>query len=224
MAAASRACGAPVVTGDTKVVDKGKGDGIFISTSGVGRIRHGLKIVPASVRAGDAVVVSGDLGRHGMAIMAVREGLEFESQITSDSACVAAPVLAMIQAGLDVHCLRDLTRGGLTAALNEIAGAALLGIEIGETAVPVRPDVAAACEFLGLDPMQVACEGRFVSFLPADQAERAVEIMKQHAVSDGAAIVGRVTEKTDGRVILASRIGARRILDLPAGEQLPRIC
>jgi hydrogenase expression/formation protein HypE len=224
MAAASRKCGAPVVTGDTKVVDNGKGDGIFISTSGIGRIEHGLSIVPASVRAGDAVVVSGDLGRHGMAIMAVREGLEFESEITSDSACVAGPVLALIEEGLDVHCLRDLTRGGMTAALNEIAGAAKLGIEIVEAAVPVRSDVSAACEFLGLDPMQVACEGRFVVFLPESEAARAVEILKDHPVSQGAAVVGRVTEKTDGRVILASRIGARRILDLPAGEQLPRIC
>jgi hydrogenase expression/formation protein HypE len=224
MAAAAAACGVPVVTGDTKVVDRGKGDGIFITTAGLGRIDHDLVIAPASVRAGDAVIVSGDLGRHGMAVMAVREGLEFESAIESDSASVADPALALTDAGLTVHCLRDLTRGGLTAALNEIAGAAGLAIEVEEAAVPVRGDVAAACEILGLDPLGVACEGRFVAFVPAAEAERALAVMRRFPVGAGAARVGTVAAAPAGRVILASRIGARRILDLPAGEQLPRIC
>jgi hydrogenase expression/formation protein HypE len=159
-----------------------------------------------------------------MAVMAVREGLEFESAIESDSASVAGPALALVDEGLTVHCLRDLTRGGLTAALNEIAGTGLVGIEIEDAAVPVRDDVAAACEFLGLDPLGVACEGRLVAFVPAAEAGRALEVMRRFPVSAGAAVVGKVTDQSAGRVILASRIGTRRILDLPAGEQLPRIC
>ena len=224
MATAAADAGVSIVTGDTKVVDKGKGDEIFITTAGVGWVQQEAPIAPGQVRPGDAVLVSGDLGRHGMAIMAQREGLEFESAITSDSASVVEPALALLEAGLEVHCLRDLTRGGLTATLNEIAGAAQVGIEVTETAVPVRPDVNAACEFLGLDPMQVACEGRFAAFVREDHAPQALEILRSFAVSAEATTVGQVTEKADGRVILASRIGARRILDLPAGEQLPRIC
>lgn len=224
MAAAAADCGVAIVTGDTKVVDKGKGDGVFITTTGVGRVGHDRLLAPAGVQPGDAVIVSGDLGRHGMAIMAVREGLEFESAIESDSASVAGPALALLDEGLDVHCLRDLTRGGLTAALNEIAAAAGLEIEIGEAAVPVRGDVAAACEILGLDPLGVACEGRFVAFVPAAEADRALAVMRRFAVSAGAAPVGTVGDRAAGRVILTSRIGTRRILDLPAGEQLPRIC
>jgi hydrogenase expression/formation protein HypE len=224
MAAAAKEAGVSIVTGDTKVVDKGKGDEIFITTAGVGWVAHERSIRPAEVRAGDAVIVSGDLGRHGMAIMAVREGLEFESAIESDSASVAEPALALLEAGLDVHCLRDLTRGGLTSTLNEIAGAAGVGIEVTEADVPVRGDVNAACEFLGLDAMQVACEGRFAAFVAGADAERALEVLRGFGVSGNAAVVGKVTEKGDGRVILASRIGAKRILDLPAGEQLPRIC
>lgn len=224
MAAAAKDAGVSIVTGDTKVVDRGKGDGIFITTAGVGWIGHDRQISPGQVRVGDAVIVSGDLGRHGMAVMALREGLEFESEITSDSASVVEPALALIEGGIGVHCLRDLTRGGLTATLNEIAGAGGVGIEVNEMAVPVRGDVAAACELLGLDPMQVACEGRFAAFVAEDDAARALEILKGFEVSQGAALVGHVTERSDGRVILASRIGARRILDLPVGEQLPRIC
>ncbi len=224
MAAAAEAAGVPVVTGDTKVVDRGKGDGVFINTAGVGWIAHERQIAPGQVQPGDAVIVSGDLGRHGMAVMAQREGLEFESEITSDSASVVEPALALIEAGLEVHCMRDLTRGGLTAALNEIAAAARAGIEISEASIPVRDDVRAACEFLGLEPMQVACEGRFAVFVPGAEADRAVEVMRGFPVSAEAGMIGEVTGKGDGRVILASRIGAKRIVDLPAGEQLPRIC
>jgi hydrogenase expression/formation protein HypE len=224
MAAAAKEAGVLIVTGDTKVVDKGKGDGVFITTSGVGWIEHDRQIAPGQVQAGDVVIVSGDLGRHGMAVMAQRESLSFESEITSDSASVAGPALALLEAGIEVHCLRDLTRGGLTATLNEIAGAVGLGIDVDEVTVPVRGDVSAACEVLGLDPMQVACEGRFAAFVPAGQAERALEVLRGFEVGAGAVLVGRVMDRNDGRVVLASRIGARRILDLPAGEQLPRIC
>jgi hydrogenase expression/formation protein HypE len=224
MAAAARECGVAIVTGDTKVVDRGKGDGVFISTAGVGWVDHDRTIAPGQVREGDAVIVSGDLGRHGMAIMAVREGLGFESEIGSDSAPVAAPALALLEAGLEVHCLRDLTRGGLTAAMNEIATAAGVAIEVEETKVPVREDVRSACEFLGLEVLQVACEGRFAAFLPAPQAGRALEVLRRHPVSAEAAVVGCVGAAGKGRVTLRGAIGATRILDLPAGEQLPRIC
>jgi hydrogenase expression/formation protein HypE len=167
MSDAARRCGVQIITGDTKVVDKGKGDGLFINTAGIGVIEHEQKIAPQNVRPGDAVLVSGDLGRHGMAIMAVREGLEFESQIESDSAPVADLVLELLRAGIEIHCLRDLTRGGLASALNEIAEAAGVKIEVVEKSVPVREDVHAACEMLGLDPLHVACEGRFAAFIAA---------------------------------------------------------
>ena len=172
-----------IVTGDTKVVDKGKGDGLFINTAGIGVIEHDQKIAPQNVQPGDAVLVSGDLGRHGMAIMAVREGLQFESAIESDSAPVHEIVLELLKAGIEIHCLRDLTRGGLASALNEIAEAAGVRIAIEEKSVPVREDVHAACEMLGLDPLHVAYEGRFVAFVAAKDAERALEILRRHAVS-----------------------------------------
>jgi len=220
-------CGVQIITGDTKVVDKGKGDGLFINTAGIGVIESrnaGLIIAPKSVRPGDAVLVSGDLGRHGMAIMAVREGLQFESAIESDSAPVTDLVQQLLKAGIEIHCLRDLTRGGLASALNEIAEAATVRIEIVEKSVPVREDVHAACEMLGLDPLHVACEGRFVAFIAAKDAERALQIMSRHAVGAASAVIGKVAESTAPLVTLKSAIGANRILDMPSGEQLPRIC
>ena len=214
-----------IITGDTKVVDHGKGDGLFINTAGVGRVEHSLVVAPQSVRPGDAVLVNGDLGRHGMAIMSAREGLEFESAIESDSAPLAAPVLALLDAGLDLHCLRDCTRGGLTSVLNEIAESANLTIRVEEKQMPVREDVRAACEILGLDPLQVACEGRFALFLPAEQAPRALEVLRAHSGAHGDPCqIGTVTGMREPRVILKSRIGAERILDMSTGEQLPRIC
>ena len=217
-------CGVQIVTGDTKVVDKGKGDGLFINTAGIGVIEHSLAIAPQSVRPGDAVLVSGDIGRHGMAIMAVREGLEFESAIESDSAPVHEIVLDLLRAGVEIHCLRDLTRGGLASALNEIAEAATVRIEIAEKSVPVREDVHAACEMLGLDPLHVACEGQFIAFVTPGDAERALQIMGRHATGAGSAVVGEVAESSEPLVTLKSAIGANRILDMPSGEQLPRIC
>ena len=221
---AARKCGVQIITGDTKVVDKGKGDGLYINTAGIGVVEHALKITPQSVRPGDGVLVSGDLGRHGMAIMAVREGLQFESQIESDSAPVHEVVLKMLAAGIEIHCLRDLTRGGLASALNEIAEGAGVKIAIEEKSVPVREDVHAACEMLGLDPLHVACEGRFVAFVAAKDVERVLSIMRGHAVGASSAIIGRVVESSAPLVTLKSAIGASRILDMPSGEQLPRIC
>jgi hydrogenase expression/formation protein HypE len=224
MREAAERCGVQIVTGDTKVVDKGKGDGLFINTTGIGIIEHSLTIAPQSVQPGDAVIVSGDLARHGMAIMAVREGLQFESTIESDSAPVHEPVLELIKEGIKIHCLRDLTRGGLASALNEIAEAAGVKIAMEQKLIPVREDVHAACELLGLDPLHVANEGRFVVFASASDAGRALQILRRHKISAASAIIGQVVEKATPLVTIRSTIGASRILDMPSGEQLPRIC
>ena len=219
---AARRCGVQIITGDTKVVDRGKGDGIFINTAGVGVLSHAQTIAPRQVRPGDVILVSGDVGRHGMAIMAVRAGLEFESRIESDSAPVHEAVLELLAAGVEIHCLRDLTRGGLTSALNEIAGLVKLTVQVDEPAIPVREDVHAACEILGLDPLSVACEGRFAAFVPAADAPRALALLRARAAT--AAAIGRVTTEPSTDVYIKSVLGARRILDMPGGEQLPRIC
>ena len=211
-----------IVTGDTKVVDKGKGDGVFINTAGIGVIEHNLTISPKSVRPGDCVLLNGDVGRHGIAIMAMREGLSFESEIESDCAPLAHIVTKLIEEQIEIHCLRDLTRGGLASALNEIAQSGHVAISIDESAVPVREDVQGACEILGLDPLYVANEGRFVAFVAAKDAERALQILR--SFSPDAALIGRVLEQPAGIVTLRSRIGAQRILDMLSGEQLPRIC
>lgn len=223
MRIAAERCGVQIITGDTKVVDRGKGDGVFLNTTGIGVLEHDRRISPTEVRSGDVILVSGDLGRHGMAIMAAREGLQFESAIESDSAPVHTAVARLLAAGVRVNCLRDLTRGGLASALNEIAEAANVRMEIDERAVPVREDVAAACEMLGLDPLQVANEGRFAVWVDAADAARAREILRQDFVSQNAEIIGRVTTGAP-LVTLRSRIGASRILDMATGEQLPRIC
>ncbi len=223
---AAKKCGVQIITGDTKVVDKGKGDGLFINTAGIGVIEHDQKIAPQNVRPGDAILVSGDVGRHGMAIMAVREGLEFESEIESDSAPVHEVVLELLKAGIEIHCLRDLTRGGLTSALNEIAEAAEPdACASRKNLIPVREDVHAACEMLGLDPLHVACEGRFAAFVAERDAERALEILRRHDVAAGACAIGKVVGEVTRRwCLLKSAIGVQRILDMASGEQLPRIC
>ncbi|MCL6474122.1 MAG: hydrogenase expression/formation protein HypE [Firmicutes bacterium] len=221
---AAQAARVQIVSGDTKVVDRGKGDGVFLNTSGVGVIEHDLTIAPQSVRVGDALVLSGDIGRHGIAVMAVREGLQFESQIESDCAPLAEPVLALIAEGIEVHCLRDLTRGGLASAVVEIAESAGVGIQLEEARIPVREDVRGACEILGFDPLYVANEGRFVAFVPAAQAEKTVEVLRRFAVSATADVVGEVTASPEGTVVLKSVIGTSRVVDMLSGEQLPRIC
>jgi len=221
---AATAAGVRIVTGDTKVVERGSGDGVYINTAGVGVITHDLVVGPASIRPGDAVIVSGDIGRHGVAIMAVREGLAFESEVESDSASVAHVAAGLLDAGLAVHCMRDLTRGGIGSALIEIAETAGRGVHIQETEVPVDAQVEGCCELLGLDPLFVANEGRFVAFVPESEASRALEIMQAHAVSSGARVIGCVTGETRGLVTMTSRIGTRRVLDMFSGEQLPRIC
>lgn len=224
MKAAADQAGVAVVTGDTKVVDRGKGDGLFINTAGIGIIETDRVIGPGQVRTGDVLIVSGDVGRHGIAIMADREGLEFESRIESDSAAVADLTLALLDAGIEIHCMRDLTRGGLASALNEIASAAGVGIAIEECAVPVREDVRGACALLGFDPLYVACEGRFVCFIAPQYVERTLQIMGNHPLGQGACRIGGVTDSDHAVVSLKSRIGVNRVLDMMSGEQLPRIC
>ncbi len=224
MRAAAAAAGVELVTGDTKVVDKGKGDGLFINTAGIGVVEHASRISPRAVRPGDAILVSGDLGRHGMAIMSVREGLEFESAIESDCAPLTGLVQALFDAGVDVHCLRDLTRGGLAAALNEIAATARVQIHVDEAAIPVTELVRGACEILGLDPLYVANEGRLAAWVAAGDAERALAAMQSRPEGAGAARIGTVQAEPAGLVTLKSVIGVARVLDLLSGEQLPRIC
>jgi len=225
MKKAAEESGVLVVTGDTKVVDRGKGDGVYINTAGVGVMEHDFDIGPREVAPGDALVLSGDVGRHGIAVMAEREGLSFESSIESDCAPLSGPVMDLLEAGIRPHCLRDLTRGGLASALVEIAETAGVHIRIDENAVPVRPDVQGACEILGLDPLYVANEGRFVAFVPEKDTEAAVKIIRSSAVGAGACVIGSVAEG-DGRgvVTMTSKIGATRVVDMLSGEQLPRIC
>jgi hydrogenase expression/formation protein HypE len=216
--------GVQLVTGDTKVVDRGKGDGVFINTAGIGIVETRHDISPRSVKAGDAILLSGDIGRHGIAIMAVREGLEFESTIMSDCASLSGIVSSLLAAGIEVHCLRDLTRGGLASALVEIAEAASLQIKIDESAIPLLEDVKGACEILGFDPLYVANEGRFVAFCPAGEADKALQQMRQHPQGRDASIIGIVADGNPGLVTMRSRIGGTRIVDTLSGEQLPRIC
>ena len=214
----------PIVTGDTKVVDRGKGDGIYITTAGVGVVEHSLTIGPVGVRPGDAVLLSGDLGRHGIAVLAQREGLSFETTIESDTASLWDAVSELLNARITIHCLRDLTRGGLASALVEIAQTAGVSIMMDETAIPVDDGVAGACEVFGLDPLYVANEGRFVCFVPAAEADRALLSLHSTHVGRGAVLLGNVAAGPGGRVTVKSRIGAKRILDMLSGEQLPRIC
>jgi hydrogenase expression/formation protein HypE len=221
---AAYCAGVQIVTGDTKVVDKGKGDGLFINTSGIGIIEHDKKIHPQQIRPGDVIIVNGDIGRHGIAVMALREGLEFESTIESDLASLSGIVQTLLSAGIEIHCMRDLTRGGLASALNELAEAAEVGIEIDETEIPVRQDVAAACEMLGLDPLYVANEGRFVAFVAPEEKNRTLDIMKCHPLGKEASVIGKVSVRNSVAVTVKSKIGTKRILGMLSGEQLPRIC
>jgi len=224
IAAAAAVAGVKIATGDTKVVDKGKGDGIFINTSGIGVIEHKLNISPKNIQTGDVIIINGDIGRHGIAIMAKREGLEFEHTIQSDCAPLNEIVQDIINAGVDVHCLRDLTRGGLSSTLNELAASSGKEIVIDEISVPVHEDVRGACEILGFDPMYVANEGKFIAIVPASDAEKCIKVMKAHQYGLDSSIIGRINSADEAIVKLKSRIGTMRILDMLSGEQLPRIC
>lgn len=224
MKRAADAAGVSLVTGDTKVVDKGKGDGIFINTAGVGLITHDRVIAPKSVQPGDVIILSGDLGRHGITIMASREGLSFETAIESDCAPLGGVVSDLLAGGIEVHCMRDLTRGGLASALVEISEESGRRIEIEEELVPVNEEVQGACEILGFDPMYLANEGRFALFVPEKDADQALSIMQRHPASEKSCAVGRVLPAPGNLVTMKSRIGATRIVDMFSGEQLPRIC
>lgn len=216
--------GVQIVTGDTKVVDKGKGDGIFINSSGIGEVLCPNPIEPASVCDGDAVLLNGDIGRHGISIMAVREGLEFESEIQSDCAPLCGVVEKLIQERIEIHCLRDLTRGGMASALNEISQSSAMQIEIDERSIPVSDAVRGACEILGLDPLYVANEGRFVAIVKAADATRALQIMREHPLGVNAQLIGRVRSASPALVSMRTRVGSNRVVDMLSGEQLPRIC
>lgn len=224
MAAAARHASVQIVAGDTKVVERGHGDGVYINTAGVGVLADDRVIGPARAQVGDAVIVSGAIGDHGMAIMSVRDGLTFESAIVSDSAALHELVAAMLATGADVHVLRDPTRGGVAAALNEVARAARVSIELDERTLPVRAEVRAACEILGLDPLLVANEGKLVACVAAADAGRVLAAMRQHPLGAGAVRVGDVGAGPAGRVVVRTTFGARRVVPLPVGEQLPRIC
>jgi hydrogenase expression/formation protein HypE len=224
MAAASREAGVPVVTGDTKVVEKGKGDGVFITTTGVGVVAPGLHISGDRARPGDRIIVSGTVGDHGMAVMSIRESLAFGTDLKSDSAALHGLVAAMVDAAPDLHVLRDPTRGGLATTLNEIAAQSGVGMLIDETAVPVQRQVEAACEFLGLDPLYVANEGKLVAIVPAAQADRLLATMRAHPLGHSAALIGEVVEDAHHFVQMRTRLGGKRIIDWLAGDQLPRIC
>lgn len=226
MAATARAIGVRVATGDLKVVERGRGDGVYINTSGVGCVVATSRVSPAAVRPGDALVLSGDVGRHGVAVMDARESLGFEPPLVSDAAPLAAPVLNLLASGVPVHCLRDLTRGGLAGGLVEIAERAGVAMTIDESAVAVAPGVAAACELLGLDPLQVANEGRFLAVVPAESADAALRVLRRHPVSADAEIIGHVeTPGDDGATVRArGPVGGMRVIDRLSGEQLPRIC
>lgn len=224
MSSAAATCGVELVTGDTKVVDRGKGDGLFINTAGIGAVAPGVAIHPRRVRPGDVVILSGDVGRHGIAVLSARNGLSFESPIGSDCAPLAAQVAALLDAGIDVHCLRDATRGGLATALNEVALDAGVSVAVEEQSIPVSESVAGACELLGLDPLYVACEGRMVAFVPGTHATRALEVLRSCASADQAVSIGEVGGGPCGEVTLETKMGSRRRLDLLSGEQLPRIC
>lgn len=224
MAETARAAGVRVVAGDTKVIERARGDGCFITTSGVGVVPDGLMIGPDRARPGDAIILSGTVGDHGMAVMSVREGLEFETTITSDTAPLHGLVREMLAVTRDIRCLRDPTRGGLAATLNELASRSRVGIAIEEAAVPVNPAVQAACEMLGFDPLHVANEGKLVAVVPVEFAEAVVARMREHPLGAHAAIIGRVTDQHRGIVAARTALGGSRIVSLPLGEQLPRIC
>ena len=221
--AASRS-GVMLVTGDTKVVDRGKGDKIFINTSGIGVIPEGTQIGARNAQVGDKIIISGSIALHGIAVMSVREGLEFESPIRSDTAPLNGLVEAMLLASKNIHVLRDPTRGGVASTLNEIAESSKVGIRIDADAIPLTEPVRGACEILGLDPLYVANEGKLIAFVPADDAEKVLGTMRSHPLGRDSKILGEVVPEHSGTVVMRTSIGGSRVVDMLSGEQLPRIC
>ena len=225
MAQAAKDAGVSIVTGDTKVVDRGKGDGVFINTTGIGLVPEGVSISPARARPGDRLLLSGRIADHGVAILSVREGLSFETTIESDSAALNGLVGSLLGAlGGRVHVLRDPTRGGVASATNEIAEAAQVGLRLEETAIPLAEQVRGACEILGLDPLYVANEGKCLAIVAPEAAEQALALLRAHPLGREAALIGEVVADHPGRVMMRSRVGGMRVVDMLSGEQLPRIC
>jgi hydrogenase expression/formation protein HypE len=224
MGAAARAAGVRLVTGDTKVVDNGSGDGVYVNTSGVGIVPDGVHIGPGRAAAGDAVLISGDIGVHGVAVMSCREGLEFGTTVSSDTAPLHGLVAAMLATGADLHVLRDPTRGGVAASLNEIARTARVGVDLVERDLPIPPEVSDACSLLGLDPLQVANEGKLLAFVPAERVDEVLAAMRAHPYGGGARRIGTCVTEHPGMVVARTALGGTRVVNMPIGEQLPRIC
>ncbi|MBI3585937.1 MAG: hydrogenase expression/formation protein HypE [Ignavibacteriales bacterium] len=224
MEKAATVAGVELVTGDTKVVDRGKGDKIFINTSGIGIINEGIEINPRNASVGDKILINGAIAQHGIAIMSVREGLEFETQIESDTAPLHGLVQAMFDVSKKIHVLRDPTRGGVASALNEIAENSRVGIVLDEGKISLTEEVRGACEILGLDPLYVANEGKLLAFVVPDEAEKILSAMKNHPLGKDSAIIGEVVNDYPGTVVMKSKIGGSRVVDMLSGEQLPRIC
>ena len=224
MRAAADEAGVQLVTGDTKVVDRGKADKIFINTAGIGVVPEGVDIQPTRAQVGDKIIISGQIAVHGIAIMSVREGLEFETEIASDTAALNGLVQDILKACGDVHVLRDPTRGGVTSVMTEIAQSANVGVLLQEAAVPISEEVKGACEILGLDPLYVANEGKLIAVVPPDEVEAALAAMRSHPLGKEAAVIGEVVSDHPGFVTMKTRVGGTRVVDMLSGEQLPRIC
>lgn len=224
MARAAQSAGIEIVTGDTKVVEKGSGDGLFINTTGIGVVRAGVNLSAANARPGDFIIVSGMLGDHGIAILAEREGIGFESPVESDSAALHTLVRTMLDASMEIRCMRDPTRGGLASSLNEIAERSRVYMELNEDEIPIREEVRGACEMLGLDPLYVANEGKLVAIVPPDASEAVLAAMQSHPLGREARVIGKVSDKYPGLVTARTVFGTTRIVDMLAGDQLPRIC
>lgn len=224
MKAAAGAADVTIVTGDTKVVERGKGDKIFINTAGIGLVSPGVNINPRRAVIGDKIIISGPIAMHGIAIMSVRENLSFESQITSDTAPLHGLVESILAACDDVHVLRDPTRGGVTSTVSEIAEQAKCGVLLDESSIPISEDVKAACEMLGLDPLYIANEGKLIAVVPSDAANKVLAAMRDHPLGSGSCIIGEIVDDHPGMVVMKTRVGGTRVVDMLSGEQLPRIC
>jgi hydrogenase expression/formation protein HypE len=224
MQRACRESGVTLVTGDTKVVNKGKGDSIYITTSGIGVLEKNHHISVDQARPGDKIIVSGAIGNHGVAILSVREGIEFETALVSDSASLVAPIMGLLEVSSNIHCLRDPTRGGISSTLNEIAQASKVGMELDEARIPIGDEVRGACELLGLDPLYVANEGKFIAIVTAEDADVVLARLKNHPLGKEAEVIGEVVADHPGVVLLRSPMGGKRVVQMLAGEQLPRIC